>query len=679
MNPIVVDSLWPDDGKSLTLFRALESAGQKTHATELKRAAQSLATAQSMLGQPIIAVTGQLNAGKSSVVASFLSATGRSRVPRGEASATGTHRFVYWVPSAWLEEPAKKRTLLDLLDTAHSGGVEFLDDDPTRAAQQYASGRDHLEHLAIPLVAGDPALNDIEAALLDCPDVQTHDTDTANETANPRLDFLAAAARVCSAFLVVWRRDAIRDRLLESMLATLRERMASAPLFLLINMIRPEEDQPNKTLDDTDVTRLLESFQISSANIFGAFDFAIEGREGRIGWRDLTPDYLVERFATDYDADSSELPQFYPLAAGTRTKSDLLSLPGSLEIADLQQTKIDDHRTELEKLITQAKSTLREWLRVSTTKVASTHAGLLEFCVAMMTDRATGEPLQIPSSQFAAALNESFIRTAPLPLRLSLKLARPFDRALSQGRSLISKLSLKGKLSDIEGKVRDHLHFGSLKIANSDSLAREMHAQRWCPAEISEQQLLEAWRTIIKNFSENPIEEFDLESLDAMSATMWKGFGGWKKFTIGSRAILGALGSAAALGGIVTAAVDGGATIYAATAISSFIHGGTALAVAIGGTAAAWVGFRKELIDKNTLPYLSRLFAFSCDAFGLPRRIDDKTPMIPFADAQGKKSTFPLPSSDELAISPTVTPLIDARLWRPCDALSSLSADDFTR
>ncbi len=678
MDPIVVESMWPDDGVSLKLFHALEAAGHETLAKELGRAAQSLAAAKAMLGQPIIAVTGQLNAGKSSVVASFLSATGRARVPRGEASATGTHRFVYWVPSAWLNDPAKKRTLLDLLDTAHSGGVEFLDDDPTRAAQQYASGRDHLDQLAIPLIAGNPALDNIGAALLDCPDVQTQDADSDSGTANARLDFLAAAARVCSAFLLVWRRDAIRDRLVESMLTALRERMASAPLFLLINMIRPEEDQPTRTLDDADVTRLIERFQISRDHIYGAFDFAIEGREGRPGWRNLTPDHLVKRFKENYDADSNELPQFYPLDEGVETKSDLLSLPANLEIADLQQIKIDDHRTELEKLITKARHALHEWLRLSTTKVTSTHAGLLEFCVAMMTDRATGEPLQIPSSQFAAALNESFIRTAPLPLRVSLKLARPFDRALAQGRNLITKLSLKGKLSDIEGKVRDHLHFGSLKIANSESLAREMHAQRWCPAGIPEEELLEAWRTIVKNFSENPIEKFDQQALDAMAKTMWKGFGGWKKFTIGSRAILGALGSAAALGGVVTAAVDGGATIYAATAISSFIHGGTALAVALGGAGAAYIGFRKELIDKNTLPYLSRLFAFSCDAFGLPRSIDNKTPMIPFADAQGKKSTFPLPPSDELVKTATVTPLIDARLWRPTDALSVLSADDFS-
>ena len=677
MNPIVIDSLWPDDGKSLTLFRALESAGHKSLATELGRAAQSLVAAQSMLGQPIIAVTGQLNAGKSSVVASFLSAAGRARVPRGESSSTGTHRFVYWVPSTWLDDPTKKRTLLDLLETAHSGGVEFLDEDPTHAAQQYASGRDHLDQLAIPIVAADPALDDIGVALLDCPDIQTHDADGAEQSANPRLEFLAAAARVCSAFLVVWSRAAIRDRLLESMLATLRARMASAPLYLLINMIRPEEGQPEKTLDDSDLTRLLDRFQITSPHVFGAFDFAVEKSDDQLGWREFTPPHLVERFVANYDADRSKLPQFYTLAEGVQSKSDLLTLPGRLGIAALQQTKINDHRTELEKLITAARHALREWLRVSTTRITSTHAGLLEFCVGMMTDRSTGDPLQIPSSQFAAALHESFIRTAPLPLRLSLKLARPFDRALARAKGFFSKLSFKGNLKDIEGSIRDNLQFGSLKIANSDSLAREMHAQRWCPAELGEPQLNEAWRTIIQNFRDHPIEKFDQKSLDTMSASLWKGFSGWKKLTIGARAILGALGSAAALGGVITAAVDGGATIYAATAISSFIHGGSALIVAIGGTAAAWVGFRKELIDKNTLPYLSRLFAFSCDAFGLPRRIDEKPPMIPFADAQGKTTTFELPPSDDLATTKTVTTLIDARLWRPNDALSALSADDF--
>src|SRR6186997_75262 len=53
---------------------------------------------------PIIAVLGELNAGKSSVVATFLGPEGRRRLPRGEEDAAGTHRFVYWVPQRWLDD-----------------------------------------------------------------------------------------------------------------------------------------------------------------------------------------------------------------------------------------------------------------------------------------------------------------------------------------------------------------------------------------------------------------------------------------------------------------------------------------------------------------------------------------------------------------------------------------------
>src|SRR4051812_12570612 len=61
---------------------------------------------------PLVAIAGLINSGKSSLVASFLSDTGRRRVLRGMHSREGTQRFTLWAPAAW-EQDAGFRTRLD--------------------------------------------------------------------------------------------------------------------------------------------------------------------------------------------------------------------------------------------------------------------------------------------------------------------------------------------------------------------------------------------------------------------------------------------------------------------------------------------------------------------------------------------------------------------------------------
>lgn len=658
-------SLWPDDGTALDLSQALEAAQRDEISTDIAAIQRSLDTAKKLSQHPILAVTGQLNSGKSSVVASFLSPSGRARVPRGTSSSNGTHRFVYWVPQRWLDDDSYRELLLDLIATAHPNGVEFLDQDPEEAAEQYRSGRDHLETLSIPLIAGDTLLDDLGTGLLDCPDIQTHDNngDLPSLTAaeNPRLDFLSAASRVCSAFLVVWNRAAIRDRLIEIMLGALRQRMASAPLYLLVNMIRPEEGQPERTMTDSDVTRLLEQFKIAPDHVYGAFDFAIEGRAERPGWRQFTPARLVEKF------DQVEAPQFYPLAEGIQSNSDLLSLSENLDIAEIQRTKISDHKTELDNLLYQANHSITQWVNESEEEISQIHEGLLTTCHRMMTDETTGEPLQIMSPEFAGALHESLVRTAPFALKLPLKLANPFDKAYDSTRKFIRSLNIKtlasDKIKDLEGELKQHLKLGSIKIASSDALARRMQSQRWCPADAEIPDLEAAWNGVFETFQKHPIESFDTELLDESSKNRWDGFSVMQKFTIGGKALLGTIGGLAAVCGIATLAVDGGATFFAATSVSHAINGSVAAVIAAGGGAVAMAGFQESLLKDNTLPYLSRLFAITCDCFGIPRTIRDKPVEVNFQIGEKSKTTYKLSPSRELPNFLTITSLTDKRIW----------------
>lgn len=658
-------SEWPADGTALNLSQALSEAKHGEISESIIAIQRSLETAKQMSQHPILAVTGQLNSGKSSVVASFLSPAGRERVPRGSSSVTGTHRFVYWVPQSWMDNSSFRELLLDLIATAHPGGIEFLNDDPAIAAEQYRSGRDKLETLAIPLIAGDPFLDELGAGLLDCPDIQTHDHAagqeevTANE--NPRLDFLSDAARVCSAFLLVWNRSAIRDRLIEIMLSALRKRMASAPLYLLVNMIRPEEGQPQRTIEDRDVTRLLEQFGIAENQVYGAFDFAIEDRGDRKGWRHFTPAGLVKKF------EQVEAPQFYPLAEGTSSKKDLHSLTKSLDVAEIQRTKILDHESELTSLLHEAGTSINKWMNDSEKEISNIHQGLLATCHRMMTEEASGEPLQIMSPQFARALHDSLVRTAPFALKLPLKMAKPFDKAFDNTKKIIRSLNLKSlatdKIKDLEGELKQHLKLGSIKIASSDALARRMQSQRWCPASVDVAEIEKAWNQVFDTFDKHPIENFDQEMLDKSAQERWDGFSITQKFTIGGKALLGTIGGLAAVCGIATLAVDGGATLFAATSVSHAINGSIAAVITAGGSATAMMGFQDSLLKDNTLPYLSRLFSITCDIFSIPRIVRDKVTEVNFKNANGSDSSHKLSSSPELATFPVVTSLTDKRLW----------------
>ncbi len=658
-------SVWPADGSALNFKQTIEAAGHSSLADDISATLRSLKTAEKLSKHPILAVTGQLNSGKSSVVASFLSPEGKERVPRGSSSATGTHRFVYWVPQSWLDDGNYKSLLLDLIATAHPDGVEFLDSDPEKAAEQYRSGRDNLNTLSIPLIAGDTQLDTLGAGLLDCPDIQTHDISDSEkgltESDNPRLDFLTAASRVCSAFLVVWSRAAIRDRLIEIMLNALRKRMASAPLYLLINMIRPEKGQPALTMNDSDVTRLLEQFNISADHVYGAFDYAIEDRGERPGWRHFTPMKLIEKF------NKSEGPQFYPLTEGSKSTSDLQSLSESLDTAEIQRIKIADHQKELDAHLSDAHKLIRKWVSEEELEIIEKYDGLLTSCQGMMTDENTGEPLQIMSPEFAEALHQSILRTAPMALKLPLKLAKPFDKALNSTRKFIGSLNLKSfakdKVEDLEGELKQHLKLGSIKLASSESLSRRMQTQRWCPADIEVADLEKAWNETFLIFQKHPIETFDSELLDASSKDYWDGFSLMQKFTIGGKALLGTLGGLAAVCGIATLAVDGGATFYAATSVSHAINSGIALAVTAGGSAAAMVSFKDTLLKDNTLPYLSRLFSIACDCFRLPRNIPSHPATVSFRNPSGEKTSHKVSSSPELPNFKSITPLTDNHLW----------------
>ncbi|MFM9069111.1 MAG: hypothetical protein ACKOUR_17530, partial [Planctomycetota bacterium] len=630
----------PITARGVTLEQALRQAGTPLIADSVPQLIDAAQASLQMLAQPIIAVLGELNAGKSSVVASFLSESGQRRLPRGEEAAQGTHRFVYWVPSDWLQNAAQKTSLLQLLAAVHGDRFEFLAEAREQAAEQYRSGRDRLDLLSVPLIAADPALNELGAALLDCPDVQTRDRPSdsgdsvtrsappaASQHENPRLAFLCDASRICSALLVVWDRVRIRDGLLDDLLANLRQRKAAAPIWLLINRIRPERGQPTRTRTDHDLQRLLSEYQLPSDHCYGAFDFDIEARRDQPGWRELTPPALVARFAGEDSRTGAGFPQFFELretyeANPTATiPADRFHchLPKKLDLTAQQRQQLDDQWRELRRVLREALVTVDTWREARRRAVAEAQTGLLAFCRRPFTDL-NEQPLQLTTPDFSLALKESFTRTAPWYVRMPLTVAAPFERAIAWAtrrmgdvRQWLQRLrEPREALSDLTRQLGQELRLEGTEVASAATLAAEMRGLRWVPADADPARLEQAWQIILSQLLHQRFEH-SAEQLDRMTRDVWEHLGIWQKTKAAVLGLFRALGTVAAVGGLVTALVDGGATLlisYKLTATIAFYAPGIkALLVAGGGAAGAYVGFQLRAIELNTLPYLSRLFA----------------------------------------------------------------------
>lgn len=224
---------WPQE-RALPFLAALERL-MPVKARGLRR---TRALAGGLLKVPIVAVTGLLNAGKSSLVAAFLSPEGRRRVLRGIGSSAGTHRFVLWVPRAWAVEEAMREGLSALLVEVFGEPPEPLAEDPAAAREQQRRWQD----LSRPLVALDPALDQHRICLLDCPDIQRREvvpgpgSEGGSPVGSARRRALKAAGELCAAVVVVVPRTQLEVRQVDEVL----ECLPKAARVLAVNFVRAE-------------------------------------------------------------------------------------------------------------------------------------------------------------------------------------------------------------------------------------------------------------------------------------------------------------------------------------------------------------------------------------------------------------------------------------------------------
>lgn len=635
-----------------TLEQLLPVIGQTGMLRELETVLEHFRRAREVACTPIIGVLGEVNAGKSSVVATFLSSAGRQRLPRGLEEACGTHRFVYWCPHDWLHDDNRQRVLLQLLADAHGCAPETLREQPEQAALQYRSGRDQPDRLTVPLLAYDHALRHF--ALLDTPDIQTEDplpthTQQPPTPHNQRLAFVAQAARICSAFLFVWDRSKIRDRLAAEFLQKVRHNMPRIPLYLLINKVRPHPDALSGLLRDGDIRRIRERFDIT--DIYVAMDFDIPQ------WDQYTPAGLI-----DLCGGAEKMPCFFRLtpeaAADPQHVPPSGWLPHSLHHlppAELQQKVLASHREAFLCRLRELLRSLDAWIDDCRQRTFVAHHGLLLFCTRLFQD-SRGEPLQIYDPHFNEKLNKAILDYAPWYVRLANWFNDHIREGANRIRQFIPILDLKMKIDEWKNQLKN---LGEGFMDPSD-LALQSLQQRWVPADWPQDQLVKAWKTVLDHLQKFQ-HEVRAEDLEPMARDFWQ----HAPPGIGWRSALAILGSTAAVAGLVTAAIDGGATLLAsysmAGALSSALPGLGALTVGALGTSAALAVFYAGLIQHNSLPHLAAFFALACDAFGLPRRLLEQPLTATFGRGENAR-TLPLPHA-EVPPLPPVCPLPQTGLW----------------
>ena len=681
--PAIVRS-WPPPKKTACWPEALRLAGVSSLAGELEACAKTAHACIPMAGYPIVGVLGQLNAGKSSVVASFLSATGQARLPRGLHDGQGTHRFVYWLPEKWRDESAIWDAFRTLLDQVHGSQIEYLDDDPPQAAAQYGSGLGKPDIIRRPLIAFDQALNDQGFALLDCPDVQTRDEGTPQLTAklNPRVEFACNAAKVCSAFLYVWEASKLNEALFTDLLQELRTRIPGVPMLLLVNKIKPFQGEPTRTRECRSLKTATGSIGITPNAIYGAFDYDVTTRtdatgESQPGWTDLTPPMLVQRHQVGRGT-----PQFFSLAV-THAENDPHAVDQSrflhialkaLPPAELQRTHLLAMIKALVRHSQQAVTDVRKFVRDRTDMAKARQSHLLNVAVEVFTDRRTKQPTQLPDPQVLTALRDSITETAPWAIRAlmnvrswtELFVTRPLKATVKTlGETIQGVLTLPQQLSDKGREAIDGFEHLFIDRHSSRDLARALMAQRWFPTEIKEAQAIEAidsaYRQVAKSVTENPCVPPKRE-LDKHARHMWSQTTTWEASRIFFTTLLGVLGDLIALGGIALVVVDGGATWLGTVGIAKVISSQlVAIGILGGQTVALLNDLDSSLTRFNTIPSVSRLFAILCDVFGVPRPNNFSKLSVTFGPSK-KRVTYHL-VDPAIPVQPAVCPLGDQSLW----------------
>ncbi len=676
--PLEIEPSWRIGGSQTTASHAdLPSEIQKLLGQAMKCCKAPAA--------PIVAILGLLNAGKSSLVSTFLSRENRRRILVGSANSQGTHRFVLWLPESWRGDEMLWNSIEERLHTVFGCQSEPLSPDAEQAMAQYndttprsyvdASGVQRFRPtIQIPLVATDPQLDRWGLALMDCPDVQTgylpdrtlpdHYPEYPNTVSNDplfheksqsiadaRLAVLANAAPVCSAFVVVLPANAMHDQTVSSLLRVLADRMPNVKQFLAVNRV-PRRYEATEIRSE--LNKLYGQHTVSKHYMAYGFDGPLQ--------RDRLPT-PPDGLQTDKE---NPLPLFFRIDTeriaqppGHIPNEDwLLNIGSQLDKRSLFEDALASTTSKLRSHIKEGISQSHTFVRTALAATDSLQASIANACLDFSTDQrgtnASKIQLQV-SRQIIHQVSQSLERTAPwwaMPGRWTARLAETSKASLvSATHWLQIPQWFSGRTEAIGRWIRSNLTSGqSGKIVTADALMKliQQHDRRGVLGldedstdSTQKQQVRNACQRAIERFQKESLIQLDDAQLDQFTAKMWADMPMSKRLLTGF-APAGIL--FAPLIAVVMVPLDfGGSAVLIFASMKELLLAG---ATGVGLMLANPDSMPKIAESEAAWQQLGDLYAVLCDELGLKRPSASQMPSVGIAplSRQMPSSRIPEPN-----------------------------------
>lgn len=563
---------------------------------------------------PVVAVAGLKNAGKSSLVSSFLSPENRLRVARSMARNLATHRFTLWLPALWENNAAILSQLKSRLAASFGHAPEALKSTPAEAIQQQTDPTG----IERPLLAFDPSLDASGIALVDCPDIETSPGE--DPQTNPRLRMLAAARDFCAGVIVVLPRSRIEVATVEVVLKYLPE---AAQVFA-INRVEDEEAH----LVAEELTERLHEFACKPDLVYLAFSFRDES------YRQRTPAVDPNRTADS----AARLPFFFrvePSAEGNlpdavKVERSIVQIGAVLPAKTLQQNSQREARQNFAKECVAALDSIERSVAQRAEEVGKAAADLFTTVLSLL--RPAGELRFKPDPEILDRMRDSVTRTAPKWMWPAIKANQGVAKALRWTGKVSSSLwrgivlwrgmgSLFGSKTSVD-EVQDSLSRHGLSAASVASCVHGWAARQGANREEASWQADAA--EILRCFNEKERSNLSDEAWDKLTSEFWtKAPKGRAALTIGGTLVVG-LALAAWIGvepgsGSVAAKLVVGKTLS--------VTGGELLAcLGLGTLSATTAGsvLSRGIEAKIGRQQLSNFFAIAADRLGVPRDLPKK-------------------------------------------------------
>jgi hypothetical protein len=603
---------WPRKA-SLGINEACQRLGLDKDLGELKSTWAGMLALQSAPA-PIVGVLGLLNAGKSSLVRSFLSETGAKRVLCGEDAHEGTQRFVFWLPQSWRSQEVVWQAFKDELDTVFDGNLEYLSDDPARAREQYNADGSQKGLFPVPLVAFDPSLDTLGFAFLDCPDVErSYPGETGPHTSKLRKKLVKKAAKLMSATLIVADSSKVATEFLADW-SDPENGLDQKNYLILLNYVRPSKGVTD-LLKNKDVERLLRTFQATF--LYAAYDSEMD-RAGEmipaVASQMRVPPGTPLFFEVKPDEKDNARDAVEENRLIHRRLQELQPASMWIKKREIQQRRLNSKIEDLEANVLRV-------LAQHAKEIRTQREGLIRF-VRGQVSKDGNLAFPIPPD-VAAQIGEAIYRTAPWWATPALLVAKGTQQAVKTFSGVRKWWTIRGNPSSFakdEAKAlakRAESSGDAIFFRPKDWASRSMD-QKFMPDDVDQAELEKSWKMALDHALHREVK-LDDEALKAFGGKLWEGIPIYKRVVL---AVSGPFLLLGALAVVIAGAFDGGAgAILFTYSLPQFLAALGLGVLAPVASGAAGIQLEKELVEQAGKPFYIDLLKAALDVFGLPRRL----------------------------------------------------------